>query len=158
MVFGIGYGFLFNFLFRFLKLLRRRNRFDLGLGCANNLVPHYESFATSRTPSTTKRSTSSLNISSCTFVTWYGRDQIGSAFSFNSRSTGYFFQVPSVPSKNSSNFYNNFSNSLSFVIVKCWHWVSITLCTLAFSYIAYNITLNRFVAVHTCFDSYTYFV
>ena len=99
MIFGIGYGFRFNCLFRFLKSLRKYTRFDLGLGWAKDGDTHYESFANLRTPSITKRSTSFLNIYSCTFGTGYGLNQIGFTSSFNPKSTGSFFQVTSVPSK-----------------------------------------------------------
>ena len=58
MIFGIGYGFRFTCLFKFLKSLRKRTRFDLGLGYAKDGAPHSESFATSRTPNRTRRSTS----------------------------------------------------------------------------------------------------
>ena len=128
MIFGIGYGFCFNCLFRFLSSLRKHIRFDLGLVWAKDRDPHSESFATLRAPSRTRRSTSFLNIYSCNFSTGYGRKHICFAYYFNWNSTGYVFQLPSVPSNNSSNFCNNFSSSLRCVIVKCWHWFSITLC------------------------------
>ena len=38
-----------------------------------------------------------LNISSCTFGTGYDLEHIGFTPSFNSKSTGSIFQVPSVP-------------------------------------------------------------
>ena len=41
-IFGIGCGFRFNFLFRFLNSIRKHNRFYLGLGCANDEDPNYE--------------------------------------------------------------------------------------------------------------------
>ena len=127
LVFGIGYGFRFNFLFGFLNSDKKLTWFDLGSGCAKYGATHYELFDTSRTPNRTKRPTSFLNIYSCTFSTSYGREHIGFAWSFNSDSNGSVFQVPCVPSNNSSNLCNNFSNSLRCVIVKCWHWVSVTL-------------------------------
>ena len=79
----IGYDFCFNCLFRFLKILRKLTRFDLGLDCAKDGAPHSESFATSRTPSNTKCSTSFLNIYSCTFVNVYVIDNIFFASSLN---------------------------------------------------------------------------
>ena len=47
----------------------------------------------------TKRSTFILNYSSCTFGTRQGCKHTGLAPSFNSKSTRYIFQVPSVPLK-----------------------------------------------------------
>ena len=127
MIFGRGYGFCFNCLFILLKPLIKCTQVDLGLGYVKDGSPHSESFYTLRTPNRTKRPISFFNISSCTFSTVYGREHIGLVSSFKSKYTGSVFQVPSVPSKNYSNFYNNFSNSLHCVIVKYWHWVSITL-------------------------------
>ena len=69
LIFGIGSSFHFNCLFRFLKSLRKIARFDLGLGCVKDRNPHSESFATSRNPISTNRSTSFLKISSFTFGT-----------------------------------------------------------------------------------------
>ena len=92
LIFGIGYSFCFNCLFRFLSSLRKRTRFDLGLVWAKDRDPHSESFSTLRTPSRTRRSTYFLKISSCTFGTRYGREKIGFAYSFNSKSTGSVFQ------------------------------------------------------------------
>ena len=57
--------------------------------------------------------------SSCTFRTGYGLEYIGFTSSFNSKSTGSVFQVPSVPLNNSSNFCDNCKNSLCCVIVRC---------------------------------------
>ena len=148
--------FCFNCLFRFLKSLRKHTWFYLGLGCAKDGASHSESFATSRTHSRNKRSTTFLNISSCTFGTGYARKHIGFASYFNSKSTGSIFQVPSVSLNNYSNFCNHFSNSLHCVIVRFLHWVSITLCKSACSYLASNITRNCLVSVRTCYDSYTY--
>ena len=105
-IFGIGYGFLFNCLFRFLKSLGKRTRFYLGLGCAKDGAPHSESFTTSVTHTRTKRPTSLLNIYSCTFSTGYGCDNIGFKFSFNLKSTESVFQVSSVPSNKSLNLCN----------------------------------------------------
>ena len=121
LVSGIGYGFRLNCLFRFLRSLRKRTRFDLGLGWEKDGATHSESFATLRNPSINIRSTYFLNISLCTFGTRYFHEQIVFASSFNLESTRSIFQVPSVPSNNSSIFCNNFSNSLHCVIVKCWH-------------------------------------
>ena len=104
MILGIGYGSRFNYLFIFPKAPIKRTRFYLGLGCAKNGAPHYELFPNYSTPSRTKHSTSFLNIPSCTFGTVYGLARIGFASSFNSKSTISVFQVPSVPSNNSSNF------------------------------------------------------
>ena len=73
LIFGIGYGFCFNCLFRFLKSLRKRTQFDLGLGLAKDGAPHYESYVTSRNPNRNKGSTSFLKISLCNFGTGYGR-------------------------------------------------------------------------------------
>ena len=39
LIFGIGYGFCFNYLFRFLDSLRKLTWFDLGLGCENDGLP-----------------------------------------------------------------------------------------------------------------------
>ena len=52
----MGYNFRFNYLFILIKSLNKHTQFDLGLGCANYGDPHYESVATSRTPSMNKRS------------------------------------------------------------------------------------------------------
>ena len=83
-----------------MKSLIKCTQFDLGLGREKDDPPHSESFATPKTPSRSKCSTYFLNISSCNFGTGYGRENIGFASSFNVNSTGYFFQVPSVPSNN----------------------------------------------------------
>ena len=145
----------FSCLFRFLKSIRERSKFDLGLDWAKDGAPHSESFDTLRTPSRTEHITYFLNIYPCTFGTGYGCKQIGFASSFNLKTTGYVFQVPSVTLNSSSDFCNKFSNSLHCVIVKCWHWFPITLCKCTFSYLAYNITRNCFVPVHTWSDSDT---
>ena len=144
----------FIFSFNFLKSLRKRTHFFVGLGCAKYGAPHSESFSTPSTPNRTKFSTSFLDIYSCNFVTGYFCEHIFFTLSFNSESTGSGLQIPSVPFYNSSNICNNVINSLRCVIVKCWHWVSITLCKFAFSYLASNITRNHFVAVRTFSDSY----
>ena len=109
MILGIGYDLRFNCLFIFLKSLRKRTQFELGLGCAMYEAPHSESLALSRTTSRTKRSTYFLKISLCNFGTGYGLEHIGFTSSFNSNHTGSVFQVPSALSKNPSNFFNNFS-------------------------------------------------
>ena len=57
MIVGTWYGFHFNFLFKFLKSLRKRTWFDLGLGCAKYVDTHSDSFDTTMTPSKNKRST-----------------------------------------------------------------------------------------------------
>ena len=54
-ILGIGYGLRFNYLFRFLKSLRKSTRFVLGLVYENYGAPHSESFDMPRTPSRTKR-------------------------------------------------------------------------------------------------------
>ena len=104
LILGIGYGLWCNCLFRFLMSLRNINRFYLGLGCSKDGNRYFESFVFSRTPSRTKRSTSSLTIPLCTFGTGYGLENIGFASSFNSNSTESVFRFPSVPSNNSSIF------------------------------------------------------
>ena len=149
LIFGIGSSFHVNCLFRLLKSLRKSARFDLGSGCAKDGVPYSESFATSRNPSRNKRSTSFLEISRCTFVTGYSRKHIVFTSSFNLRSNVSVLQVPNVPSNNSSNICNNFSNSLHCVTVIFRHWVYTSLCKFAFLYLASNITRNRLVAVRT---------
>ena len=153
-IFDIWYGFCYNCLFWFIKSLKKHTQFDLGLGCAKDGDPHSESFYISRTLSKTKNLTSFLNISLCNFGTGYGCEHIGFTYYFNPKSTGDVFQVPSVPSKKSSNFCNNFSNSLRCIYVRWWHWVSITLCKSEFSYLASKIARNVLVAVQTCSDSY----
>ena len=140
LIFGMGYGFCFNCLYRFLESLRKRTRFYLGLGCAKDVYPYPESIATSSIHSRDKCPTSFLKISLCTLITVYGRKHIGFTSYFNSKYTRSVFQVPSVPSNNSLNLCNNFSNSSRCVIVRCWHLVSITLCKSSFSYLSYNIT------------------
>ena len=57
LILGIGYGLRINYLFRFLKSLRKLNQFGLGLGCEKIGDTHSESLALSRTPIRTKRST-----------------------------------------------------------------------------------------------------
>ena len=52
---GIGYGFRFNYLFRFLKSLIKGTKFDLGLCRAKYGAHHSESFATLGTHNPTKR-------------------------------------------------------------------------------------------------------
>ena len=96
-----------------------------------------------------------LNITSFTFSNGCGHEHNCFASSFNSKSTGYVYQVPSVPLNKSLNLCNNFSTSLRFVIAKCWYWVSITFCKSAFLSLAYKITWNILVAARTCYDSYT---
>ena len=86
-MFGKGYGFCFNFLFKFLKSFRKRTQFGLGLGCAKDGAAHSESFYTSSTPSKTKRSTYFLEISPCNFGTGYGLNHTGFAFSFRFKPT-----------------------------------------------------------------------
>ena len=54
MIFGIGHGFCFKYLSRFLKSFRKRTQFDLGFGFAKAGAPHSESFDTSRTTNRTK--------------------------------------------------------------------------------------------------------
>ena len=84
----------------FLKSLSKLTQFNLGLGCAKDGAPHYESVYTSMNPNETNNSTSFLKISSCTFVTRYDCKHIGFVSSFNLKSTGSVFQVPSIPSTN----------------------------------------------------------
>ena len=147
-------GFSFYCWFRFLKSLSKHTIFDLGLGSAKDGDPHSESFATSSNPSITKPPTTLLNIYLFTLGTGYGRNQIGFEYSFKLNSTGSVFRMPSVPSNNSSKICNNFKNSLRCVVVKCWHWFSITLLKSDFSYLAYDIKLNRCVSVRICYDTY----
>ena len=90
-----------------------------------------------------------------TFGTGCGRKHIGFVSSFKSKSNGSVFEVPSFPLKKSLNFCNNFSISWHCVRIKYWHWVSITFCKSAFSYLEYNIKHNCFVALWICFHSYT---
>ena len=96
-IFGIGYGFRFNCLFIFLRSLRKRTWFDLGLRWEQNWTPHYESFSTLRTHNMTKYSTFFLKTSPCTFSNGYFYKHTGFVPSFISKSTGSVFQVPSVP-------------------------------------------------------------
>ena len=72
LILGIVYGLRFNFLFIFLKSLRKRTRFVLALGYGKDGAAHSESFDISSTTSRTKFPTSFLNISSCTFDTGCG--------------------------------------------------------------------------------------
>ena len=65
-------------------------RLFFDLGCLNDGDPHSDSFSVSRSSSRTKRSTSFLNISSCTLGTGYGIEHISFASYFNLNSTGYF--------------------------------------------------------------------
>ena len=101
MILGIGYDLRFNFLFRFIKSLRKHTRFDLGLGCAQDGVPHYEMFALSRTTIRNKRST---YFSLCSFGTVHDLEHIVFTSYFNLKYTGSVIHVPSVPSNNSPNF------------------------------------------------------
>ena len=117
-------------------------------------APDYELLARSRNPGRTKRSNDSLKFSFCTFGTGYCLKHIGFTSYFNANSTESFFQVPSVTSNNSSNFYNNFSNSFHCTSVRCWNWFSITLFKYELSYLEYKITRNHLVEVRTC--SYLY--
>ena len=91
LVLCIGYGLRFNFIFKFLKSLIKRNRFVLGLGCAKDGAPHSGSFALSRNPSRTKHSDYSFNVYSYIFGTGYGLENIGFAVYFSSKSTGSVF-------------------------------------------------------------------
>ena len=135
MVLGVGYGLCFNCLFRFIQSLIKRTRLFLGLSCAEDGDTHSESFDSPRTSSRNKRSTSYLNIFSCTFGTRYGLGHIRFLFYFHSKSNGYFFQVPSVPLNNSSNTFNNLSNSLRCSSFKLYHLFFITLFKSDFSYL-----------------------
>ena len=63
--------YIFGWLFKFLKSLRKCSKLVLGLGCLKYGAPHSELFAISRTPSRNKLSTSYLNIFPCTFGTGY---------------------------------------------------------------------------------------
>ena len=103
-------------------------------------------------PSRTKRSTSFLNISLCNLGTGCGLKNIGFTLSFNSKSTGSVFQVPSIPSNNSSKFCNYFSNSLRCTSVIFWGWFSIRLFKYAFSDLASKMTFKCLLEVHTCSD------
>ena len=58
LILGNGYGLCFHGLFRLIKLLIKCTLFYLGLGFANYGDPYSESLSRSRTPSTTKLSTS----------------------------------------------------------------------------------------------------
>ena len=109
MILGTGYSFCFNF-FKYLKSLSKLTIFYLGLCCTKDGDPHYKSFTTSRTPSRPKLSTPLLKISSCTFGTGYGRENIGFTSTFKSKSTGSVFQAPSVPSNNSLDLCNTSRN------------------------------------------------
>ena len=109
------------------KSLRKRTHFDLGLGCAKDGDPHSESLFCSRTPSRAKRSISFLKISQCNYGKWIWSQTYRLCILFQFKVYWIFFQVPSVPSNNSSKFCNNFSNSLHFISCMCWHWFSITL-------------------------------
>ena len=60
-ILGIGYGYCFNCLFKFLKSIRKLTRLDLGLGRAKYGAPHSVSFATFSTPSINKCSASFKN-------------------------------------------------------------------------------------------------
>ena len=77
LVLGIGYYQRFNWLFRFLKSLRKLTWFDLYLGCAKDGVPHYKSFALSSTTIRTKRSNCFLSFLDGTFGIGYGLRHIG---------------------------------------------------------------------------------
>ena len=44
LILGVGYGLHCNCFLRFIKSLRRRTQFDLGLGCAKDGDPHSEFF------------------------------------------------------------------------------------------------------------------
>ena len=154
MILGIGYDLLFNCLFKFSKVTYKTTRFVLCLSCDNYWAPQYESFAPSRNHIRNKRSTSFLNISSCTFGTGYDIEHIIWSSSFNSSSTEYIFQVPRDPSNNSSKFCNNLGNSLRFIYVKFWHRFFITLFKSDFSYLASNIARYRLLEVRTFTDSF----
>ena len=149
LILGIGYGLRLNYLSIFLSSLRKYTQFDLGLGCAKDGATHSGSFTSSRTYSRNKCPTSFFNISSCTFVTVYGFEHIGFAPSFHVKSTRSILQVPSVSSNNSSNFCNDFRNSLRYVSVRCWHWFVITLFKYLFYYLSSKITRNRLFKVRT---------
>ena len=157
MVFGIGYNFWLNGLFRFLNALRTITCFYLGLGFAKDEAPHSESFYYSSNTNRIKRSTYFLKVYACTFITGYGLEHIGFESSFNLKCTGSVFKVSSVPLNKSSKFCASFSNLKRCVVYKCWHWVSMTLCKSDFSYLAYNITRNNLVTVRTFSDSYKLF-
>ena len=135
-------------MFRFLKSLIKRTQF--GLGCSKDGAPCSDSFAISRAPIRTKRSTSFFNISVCSFDTGYGLNHIGIASSFNLNYTGAVLQVPSIPWNNFSIFCNSFSNSLRFIYVRCWHLFSISLFKSSFSYLESKITRNLLLEVRTC--------
>ena len=150
----IGCGLRFKCLFEILKSLRKCTRLVLGLVCAKDGSPHSESFSISSTPSRTKFSTYFFNISSCSFITGYGLEHIFFSSSFNLKPTRSVFHVPSVPSKNSSNFWNNLSYSLRCISIKFWQWFFIALFKSAFSCLSYKISLNILVEVWICYDSF----
>ena len=127
-------------------------QFDLGFGCAKDGATNYESLALSMTPIRNKRSTSFWKIYSCTFGTGYGIDHIGFISPFNSKYTVSVFQMLSVTFNNSSNFCNNFDNSLCYTSVRCWYWFYITLFKSDFYYSASKIKRNCLEEVQTCFD------
>ena len=92
MIFGIGSGSRFNYLFKLLNSLRNvldrinvKSVQRIGLPDTNHFVndgdPHSELFATLRTPNRTKCPTSFLKIFSCTFSTGYVCENIGFASS-----------------------------------------------------------------------------
>ena len=108
LILRIGYSLFFSCLFKFLKSLRKCTCFALRLVCERYGAPHSELFYLLRNPSRTKWSVFFLNNYLCNFVTGYCFYYIGFEFYFNSKSTGCFFRVPSVTSKNASNFCDNF--------------------------------------------------
>ena len=145
LILGIGYCLHFNCLFRFINSLRKCTQFDLVLGFAKNGDPHSESFALPNTPSRTKLSASFLTFIHVTLVNLYDIEHIRFTSYFHFNSTGSVFQVPSVPSYNSLNFCNHFSNSLRCVSVIFWHWVFITLFKSVFSHLGSKITRHCLV-------------
>ena len=124
LILGIGYGLLFDWLFKFIKSIWKCNQYLFGLGCKKYGSPHSDSFDFSRTPSITKHSKYFLNIYPCTLGTGYGCKNISLESSFNSKSTESLFRVPIIPSKNYSDFCNKLSKYFCSYLVKSWHLFS----------------------------------
>ena len=152
---GIGYGLQFNYLFKFLKSLRKRTWFVFGLVCVKDGDPHSESFDFSINPNITKQYTSFSNIYPCIFGTGYGSKHISLAFYFNLKFTGSVFHVPSVTSNNFLIFCNKLSKKLCWSSVECWYFYFVTLFKFVFSYLESKIVCNHFLEVRIFFDSNT---
>ena len=117
LILDIGYDLRFNYLFIFLKSLRKRTQSVLSLGCEKYGAPHYESFSLSRNPSWTKILTTFLEFLHLPLI----MDMVSNILASNPILI-YVFRVTSVSSNNSLKFCNNFRNLLHYFLSNANIW------------------------------------